>query len=314
MQGIRDATTRQTTILSLRPAMLSSTVSRPTFDLSGDTASLPFPPINRNPAPISGSEDKEKEKDKDRAAQTKFGRINPFASFFGQPGPSTTGTSSPASPRGAHTPEKPLSPVLGSSPSGAHGQLSPRPSLLSMQFSDSASVRSQDVEQNDGFRVTAYTVSRPIRSTDVHKSLSKAVRSAVKEELSGLPDRLVDRVCKLALVGVCPTSAPSDSIKSQNLGDHDPSLDLDFTDPSATGDKLQDFVETVYDEVTAHGRSEEGKTSALRRRASGNKPWQKNEDGASEKGKLTRQEVVEKEASDAAERVEGVLCRLLYNR
>lgn len=294
---------------------MPGSVTRPTFDLSSDTASLPFPPVNKaaTPSTVGDKQERDAAREKDRVQSGKFGRINPFASFFGQPAPSASTPSSPSrAALSAATPDRAPSPAITDLPSSAPGQLSPRPSLLSMELSDTASLRSLD--QSDGFTVTAHTISRPIRSGEVHKTLTKALRTAIREELAGLPEKVLDRTCKLVTSSLCAPSTPSEAIRSHHGPDSDSTLLLDFSDPLAAGDKLQAFVEAVYDDVTAHCRSEEGKTSALRRRASGNKPWQKAEDVPDEKRKLGREEAIEKEASDAAEKVESLVCSLLYNR
>jgi hypothetical protein len=182
---------------------------------------------------------------------------------------------------------------------------------MSLEMSESASIRSQ--EQNEGFSVLAYTVSRPIRLAEVHKTLVKSIRSSVRDELARLPDKVVDRIIKLVTHGVCP---PTSSSTSQNhLGsDVDADSRIDFTDPITAGEKLQDIVEAVYDDVMAHLRAEDGKSSALKRKTSGNLPWVKGEGGDPEKERLAKEEYLEKEASDAAERVEALICRMLYNR
>jgi hypothetical protein len=317
MQAIRDPALRQATILSLRSTTTStSSTSYPSFELSADAAALPFPPVNKAPPddlPIL------KEKDaKDKAAPAKFGRINPFASFFGA-NTNANAASSPSSPSrggtGAATPERPSSPNDVVSPSHAPVPLSPRPSLLSMEPSETASVRSQ--EQNEGFQVMAYTVSRPVRYSELQKSITKAVRSTVRDELSKLPDKVVERVTKLLIQGVCPPStnaASHDATKNQHVTETDAALHIDFTDPTTTGEKLQDLVETVYDDVMAQLRSDDSKISVPKRKTSGNLPWGKSEAGEAQKDRANKEERMEKDASEAAEKVEGLICRMLYNR
>lgn len=179
-------------------------------------------------------------------------------------------------------------------------------------MSDSASIRSQD--QHEGFTVTAHTVNRPIRSAEVQKSLPKAIRASIKEECAGLPDKIIDKIAKLVINGVCPTSTSAEMLKAQHSSESDPSLIIDFAAPAEVGDKLQDFVESVYDDVMAHCRAEEGKSFTLRRRTSGNMPWKKQEGSDAKTEKISREEAIEKEASEAAEKVESLICRFLYNR
>jgi len=314
MQAIRDPALRQATILSLRSALTSaSSSSYPSFELSADTAALPFPPINKA-APDDLPTQKEKDA-KDKAAPAKFGRINPFASFFGANANSGNSSSSPSrGTTGTATPEPPTSPNDVVSPTNASVPLSPRPSLLSMELSETASIRSQ--EQNEGFQVTVYTVSRPVRYSELQKSITKAVRSTVRDELSRLPDKVIERVTKLIVNGVCPpstSSASQDSTKT-HATETDAALHIDFTDPTTTGEKLQDLVETVYDDVMAQLRSDESKISMPKRKTSGNLPWGKSEAVAHEKDRANKEERMEKDASEAAEKVEGLICRLLYNR
>ena len=103
-------------------------------------------------------------------------------------------------------------------------------------------------------------------------------------------------------------------LKAQHSSESDPSLIIDFAAPAEVGDKLQDFVESVYDDVMAHCRAEEGKSFTLRRRTSGNMPWKKQEGSDAKTEKISREEAIEKEASEAAEKVESLICRFLYNR
>jgi hypothetical protein len=150
----------------------------------------------------------------------------------------------------------------------------------------------------------------------MQKSIAKAVRSSIRDELSRLPDKVVERVIKLITPGVCPmtpNTSTQDSAKNQNT-ETDAALHIDFTDPTTTGEKLQDLVESVYDDVMAQLRAEDSKSSALRRKTSGNLPWAKGESAENDKDRLTKEEHMEKDASEAAERVEGLICRMLYNR
>lgn len=320
MQAVRDPASRQSTIALLRPTFPPSSTARPTIEISSEAASLPFPPPSKASSTSGVAEtikDKEKDKERERAASGKFGRINPFASFFGQAStPSGTGSATPSSPsRGVSSPERPTSPVHPASPSSfaaAIPQLSPRPSLLSMQMSDTASIRSQD--QTEGFHVTAHTVNRPIRSAEVQKSLPKAIRACIREECAGLPDKVIEKIAKLVISGACPTTSSAEILKSQHSSESDPSLIIDFSAPTEVGNKLQDFVEGVYDDVMAHCRSEEGKSFTLRRRTSGNVSRKKQDGSDGRTEKMSREEAIEKEASEAAERVESLICRFLYNR
>jgi hypothetical protein len=61
-------------------------------------------------------------------------------------------------------------------------------------------------------------------------------------------------------------------------------------------------------------RADDSKASGPKRKTSGNLPWGKSEAGEQEKNRATKEEIMEKEASEAAERVEALICRMLYNR
>jgi hypothetical protein len=317
MLAIRDTALRQAAISALRPTSTAGTSTHfPTYDISADTATLPFPPLSK--ALPEDTLTKEKDASKDKGPPAKFGRINPFASFFGANASASTSIT-PSSSRGgtgAVTPERPTSPNDVVSPSHASVPLSPRPSLLSMEMSETASIRS--LEQNEGFQVMAYTVSRPIRYSELQKNITKAIRSSVREELSKLPDKVIERVSKLVTNGVCPPTANTssqDTVKG-HATESDAALHIDFTDPTMAGEKLQDLVESVYDDVMVQLRAEDNKAKASgpKRKTSGNLPWGKSEVGEQEKSRATKEEMMEKEASEAAERVEGLICRMLYNR
>jgi hypothetical protein len=316
MQAVRDTALRQTAISALRPTCTSSSSTFfPTYDISTDTAILPFPPLNKTPTEDASA--REKDNPKDKAPPAKFGRINPFSSFFGanaSAGSTSMTRSSSRGSTGIVTPDRPTSPNGVVSPTNATVPLSPRPSLLSMEMSETASIRSQ--EQNDGFQVTAYTVSRPIRYSELQKNVTKAIRSSVRDELSKLPDKVVERVSKLVTNGVCPPTSNStsqDASKGHTV-ETDAALHIDFTDPTTAGEKLQDLVESVYDDVMIQLRADDSKASGPKRKTSGNLPWGKSEAGEQEKSRATKEEIMEKEASEAAERVEALICRMLYNR
>ncbi|OCF43608.1 guanyl-nucleotide exchange factor [Kwoniella heveanensis CBS 569] len=350
LAALKDATTRQTVLSSLRPTETHASTSTPnvasfpSFTISPDTAVLPFPPPSKTPQPMA-SDIKEKEK----PPPGKLGRINPFASLFGSSSaaPSPTLGSSPSSTQIAPpspsikaeatlTPERPLSPTRahgGSRPSSPSPP-SPRPSLLTIDHSDNASILSDTASvvlaHGEGYQVTAYTVARPIRYSETHKSLAKALRGHVKEVLNKLPDKVVDKVIKVVLANTCPSAlgAGDDLLKGQK-GNHQSDADiiatLDFSDPTTTGERLQDLMEGIYDDLISHYRHEIAE--GLKRKSSGNVPWGRahsntqitEADKAStkekrEKDRLDKEEYAEKEASDGTERVEALICRLLYNR
>ncbi|RXK41692.1 hypothetical protein M231_00927 [Tremella mesenterica] len=324
LQALRDPSSRSAAISALRPTLfpLPPPTYFPSFTLSTDTASLVFPPPSKSASLITATE-----KEKDKTTPGKIGRINPFASFFGSSSSSPTPTSSPSlgqatSPtkRDAPTLERPLSPS-GYAPEGTASPLlnSPRPSVLSIDHHDGASLLA-DVTQ-DGFTVSAYTVSRSIRLSEVHKTLSKALRAYVREHLARLPDKVVERVVRLVLLAICPTSGNATEKESIKPHPDEGMLQLDFCDPAVCGDRLQDFMEGVYDDLVDHFRSDSSSTIAegLLRKSSGGirgrSDLEEADDAAArEKRRKDREEMAERQASDGTERVEAIVCQLLYNR
>ncbi|WVF68072.1 hypothetical protein IAT40_002835 [Kwoniella sp. CBS 6097] len=347
--ALKDAAIRPSVLSSLRPTAIQSTTSAsnastfPSFTVSPDTAFLPFPPPSKTPQPPS-NEAKEKEK----PPSGKLGRINPFASLFGSSAaaPSPTLGSSPSnnhilpsSPsfkaEATLTPDGPLSPTRGhggsrpSSPSPS----SPRLSLLTIDHGDNASILSDTASvvlaHGEGYQITAYTVTRPIRYAEAHKTLTKALRAHVREIMNKLPDKVIDKVVKIVLANTCPAAHVSgdDLLKGQKghqQSDADNIAVLDFSDPTTTGERLQDLMEGIYDDLVSHYRSEVAE--GLKRKSSGNVPWGRAHSNTQitegnkasnkekrEKERLDKEEYAEKEASEGTEKVEALICRLLYN-
>jgi hypothetical protein len=181
----------------------------------------------------------------------------------------------------------------------------------------------------EGFSVTANTISKPIRYAEVHKALTKSIRTNVKDQLARLPDKIIEKVIKLVLASNCPTvsgNGPTQELLKSHHGlgpgDGDGGYVLNFNDPTDTGERLQDFMEGVYDDLFAHYRTTEHSDPSLRRKVSGSTPWGKSTDDESdavkkerkEKEAREKEERVERDASEGTERVEGVVCKLLYNR
>ena len=300
---------------------------------------MPFPSLGRTGSSATATD--LKEKDKDKAPSGKSGRY-PFASLFASVSPSFGSSSKvptpprPASPPLADSDMDRLEPERSSlSPSRSPLPLSPRPSsprttVPAVDADDSASMEADGT--SEGFHITAYTISKPIRSADVQKSIAKAVRAFVREELARLPDKVVDRVSKLVTAGVCPTtslSASQELFKSHptSNSDADVASRLDFSHPVVTSEKLQDMMEGVYDELVTHYRADSShifadgtskrktNTAVQRVRGSGAEEEgevEKNERRARERRE--RDETIEREASEGTERVEGLITRLLYNR
>nr|XP_019007358.1 uncharacterized protein I206_07924 [Kwoniella pini CBS 10737]OCF46139.1 hypothetical protein I206_07924 [Kwoniella pini CBS 10737] len=346
IRDLRDASTRQSVLSSLRPThALSSTASSssfPSFTVSKDTASLPFPPPSKTTSIHISNENKEK----DKPPPGKLGRINPFASLFGSSAPSPAPGTSPSNTHpplpsppdiktdNTLTPDQPLSPsrVHGGSRPSSPSPASPKPaSILTFDLADTTSILSDtasvSLAHGEGYQVTAYTVSRPVRYHETHKSLSKAIRLHIREVLAKLPDKVLDKVVKLVLANACPSAQGDELSKSHKGHENENIAILDFYDPTTTGERLQDFMEGIYDDLISHYRAESH--DGLKRKSSGNTPWGRThsyghaksaeggEEGVKEKkeqDRLDREEMVEREASEGTEKVEAVVCRLLYNR
>ncbi|WRT70689.1 uncharacterized protein IL334_007687 [Kwoniella shivajii] len=341
LRDLRDANTCQSVLSSLRPTQIFSSISTfPSFTLSKDAAILPFPPPSKTSSISIAPETKEKEK----PPAGKLGRINPFASLFGgsasAPGPTSSNPqlNTPISPllRGGEqilTPDRPSSPsrsLLGSRPSSP-SPASPKPaSLMTFDHNDNASILSEtasiSLAHGDGYQVTAYTVSRPIRYNETHKTLTKAIRSHIRDALLKMPDKVVEKVVKIVLANACPSFQSDEFIKNHKGPDADKVAVLDFYDPTATGERLQDFMEGIYDDLVTHFRTEG--VDGLKRKGSGNAPWGRaghaqsittegNDESIKEKKekeRMDKEDLIEKEASEGTEKVEGLICRLLYNR
>ena len=244
--------------------------------------------------------------------------MNPFSSLFGGSSSSTppkNGIASTSSPS-RELPELSLSVRPGTT------DISPRPSLSSAD-GDASSFRSRD-DTSDGYEVSAYTISKSIRYNDLAKSVSKATKALIKDELDGLPDKVVGRVVKLVQAA---TSSPAADDKADKVE----VIQLDFNDPSSTSQKLQEFIEKVYDDLLLHYRADSshifsensGTGSRLRQKASwtrkaslptGEDDSEQAKSRRKEKARREKEEMVEREATAGADKVEGVICRLLYNR
>ena len=279
----------------------------PLYALSSQSATLRFPSSSDKSSAIT---------DDLRAPTARLARMNPFASLFG-------GQSSVKPP---DTSEKEVPEILAPSSLAPSSGLSPRPSLSSLT-NDGSSVKSSE-DTAEGYRIQAYTISKTLRRNDIDKSISKAAKAIIKDILNGLPDKVIDRVLKLVLPVVAPLSAPAD-----DKGDTTSKVTFDFADPSSVGQKLQEFIEKVYDDLLIHCRadsshifSETSHTgSRLRQKASWTRRSSKSlamgEDESEEakfsrkqKARKEKEEMVEREATAGAEKVEAIICRFFYNR
>jgi hypothetical protein len=243
-------------------------------------------------------------------------RINPFASLFGTPTVSTP-VSSPSLGGTRSLSPDPLASGRPTSPAPVSQGVSPRsPSVLSLERDSTVSP-----DPAEGYTVVAYTINKPVRYNEVHKALVKAVRSTLRSDLDGLPEKVVDKTLKLVVGSVCPVSglnADQALLKSHhhvmgnnNSSSNNTTIPLDFSDPAATGERLQDFMEAIYDDLMTHYRTAD----------SPRKPWSRAgsldpnaEDDDESKKAADKEHEVEQAASEGTERIEAQVCRLLYNR
>ena len=165
------------------------------------------------------------------------------------------------------------------------------------------------VTQPDHFEVATQTITKPIRQTEVVKSLNKSLMTYAKDGLSPirLPDKLVERVTRVLLIALTQEKAGQDD------------LELDFGNPTATSEKVQNFIESCYDQLLPHFRADSSHifTDKLRKRDSeGSLRSLSEQERRDRKGKQRREreELAEKEASEATEAIEALVCRSLFNR
>jgi hypothetical protein len=273
-----------------------------------------------------------KEAKADRAAG-KLGRINPFSSLFGgRDKDKESGTGKNVTPERGTSPLLPNAADRSTSPTPS----SPRPSVLSMEVADSASIRSDQstipaIPPPEGFTVTAYTINKTIKSSEVQKTLSKSLKTYIRSELGKLPERVVDRVVKLVTLALVPPSAHTDDMSKSrsSISPDDVILALDFSKPAQAGERLQDIMEAVYDDLLQHFRHDSSLFVAeggLKRKASASRTWSM---GTADQEKLAeadkavddkaerrrkREERAETQATEGTERVEALVTRLLYNQ
>lgn len=296
MAALRDDAQRTAVLSRLRPTQTAAAAALfPNYTLSSESALLPFPALGKS-VPLGIPDKTVKEPPR---------RINPFASLFGS-------SSAPVSLSPSPGPARNLAPESGSPNSGNVSQLSsPHPSIRSLEPDTSSP------DPAEGYTVTAYTIDKPVRYNEVYKELVKAVRSSVRHDLDGMPDKVVDKTLKLVVSSVCPVSgvnaADQALLKShhQVMGSETSStVPLDFSDPTTTGERVQDFMEAIYDDLVIHYRTADSPRKSWTRSNSA----ETSEEEDSDKKAQQREEHVEQLASEGTERVEALVCRLLYNR
>ena len=284
MAALREINARASLLSTFRSSYPTRQHHFPPTELSVEPTTLTFP--------LTGRPDKSPDRP---IAPGKLARINPFASFFGSSPVPSASSALPDVPTSAQSlsPPRPISP---SSPHSSH---------ISLE-ADTTSV-SSDVP-SDTFSITAYAVPKVLRNTEISKSLSKSLRTYVKEEFasSRFPEKLVERVIRLLTVVLSQEKPAGDGVE------------LDFADPMGTSEKLQSFVEGVYDELLPHYRADSTHifSNQIRKRASDEsvKVDDREKKERKERQRREREDLAEREASEGTEKVEGLICRLLYNR
>ncbi|EJT51854.1 guanyl-nucleotide exchange factor [Trichosporon asahii var. asahii CBS 8904] len=261
LAALRDDEKRTAMLSTFRPTETSEALEFPGFTVSSEPSSLPFPPL--------GKQHQSERRDVP-------GRRMGFMSLFG-----SSGSGTPMQGRS-------LSPERATSPTPPSRVPSPRPSVMSLE------------DDSEGYSVTAYMVDKPVRYAEVHKHLVKAVRSTVKKGLEGLPDRVADKVVKLVMSSICPIAGSTVDqalLKSHHRGysDADGAIPLDFSDPALCGERLQDFMEAIYDDLIKHYRPRRSVDTTR-------------------SGRSLDEEEDDTEASAGTERVEALVCSMLYNR
>lgn len=181
----------------------------------------------------------------------------------------------------------------------------------------------------EGFTLPAWSIDKIIKNGEICKSLSKAVRRNVTDELEGLPDKVVERVARFVLASH-PCSADSKNVPGTPLlSVTSPTMDapLDFhTKADHISESLQIFFESVYDDLLAYyttsvsvPQSPSALGSLRRRGSQKGKPGQSSNEETleaaqkREKQKVAAEEAVEKQAVQALDVIEKVVCCLLYN-
>jgi hypothetical protein len=296
----------------------------PSFNTSATNGLLPFPPL---PPPPPASNTGNRSRSGSNASLASIppiasSRLNPFASLFG----SSSGHSSNA----PNTPPRGGAVELSSSPGKGASALSPRPpSIASLPPSEVTTEQATGALEPEGYQFPAWSIDKIIKYGEVCKSLGKAIRRNVTDELEGLPDKIVERVARFVLVShPCSTeikNVPGTPLLSVNSPTMDAPLDF-HAKADHISESLQIFFESVYDDLLAHYSSavsvpqSPSGLGSLRRRGSqkgkaSHEDTEKTIEAAQkrEKQKLAAEEAAEKQAVQALDIIEKVVCCLLYN-
>lgn len=306
----------------------SSSENRPPFPFFTATntgATLPFPPPPPPPPALATTS---RSRSSSNASNTiasvpsiAASRLNPFASLFGGAGQGAAAAASPTKDAFRDT---------GLSPDRSSRARPPSVHSVDIGSSSAPAESGKDVFDTEPFHIPAWLVDRQLKSAEITKSLAKALRGRVDDELKlfPLPDKLVERTSKfvLRLHPAGSERALGDKDKSESGGGGQAASDAE-----ATSQAVQAFVESVYDEIYAQQMSallvpESPSTlGSLRRRTSQNSKSraggstddddkEKDEGRKKERDKRAAEEQAEKQATLAAESVERVVCCVLYNQ
>jgi hypothetical protein len=174
-------------------------------------------------------------------------------------------------------------------------------------------------------------VSRVIKATEAHKALTKALRGYIRDTLQGIPEKVVERLYKFLLGPVLPLPGQAQGDLAKALAGGTPDKPLDFADPEEVSAVLQGLVEEVYDDLIASYKAENpiltppthNEMGILRRKGSGsgrkNAPEYPDETEVEKKARIEKEkrdaeEKIEREAAEGTDRVETLLCLMLYNQ
>ncbi len=191
----------------------------------------------------------------------------------------------------------------------------------------------KEMQDTEPFHIPGWVIDKVIKYGEVTKALSKAIRGRLDEELRSIPDKTVDKTFKFIL-SLHPMTSDSRNVLSDAQ-----IADVDLARPDETSDAVQQFVETIYDELYVYylaglqvPESPSG-LGSLRRRSSQNAKSRnasnpstpttptlndaekdRAETKKKEKDKREMEDQAEKQATEAANSVESAICNALYNQ
>jgi hypothetical protein len=188
------------------------------------------------------------------------------------------------------------------------------------------------MQDTEPFHIPGRVIDKVIKYGEVTKALSKAIRGRLDEELKVVPDKIVDKTFRFVL-SLHPMTSDSRSILSDTQ-----TVNVDLAKPEETSDVIQQFVETMYDELYLYylaslqvPESPSG-LGSLRRRGSQNaknrnssnpsipttptlnEAEKENGDTTGKvKNKRDMEDQAEKQATESASLIESAICNALYN-